>query len=144
MRWALEMSAKTPQSLPDQACEFRFVHSSGPGGQHVNKTSTAVELRIDVSLLLLDGYSLRRLKALQANRISKEGVLVIQASSHRSQLKNRQQAVERAEAMIAEAKVRPKARVATKPTLSSKRRRVEKKKKHASTKKQRQKPGWEA
>ena len=128
--------------LPPDACEFRFVHSSGPGGQHVNKTSTAVELRVDVGLLRLDSSAERRLRQRQANRINKEGVLVIQATTHRSQLKNRQDAVSRVEDMIAEARKRPKARIATQPTFSAKRRRVDQKKKQASTKKQRQRPDW--
>ena len=128
--------------LPAAACEFRFVHSSGPGGQHVNKTATAVELRIDLALLALAAYTLRSLRKLQTNRINKEGVLVIQASTHRSQLKNRQQAIERAQTMIQEAKTRPKTRVPTQPTLSSKRRRADQKKKQANTKKQRQRPDW--
>ena len=128
--------------LPPDACEFRFVHSSGPGGQHVNKTSTAVELRVDVGLLRLDNSAERRLRQQQANRINKEGVLVIQATTHRSQLKNRQDAVSRVEDMIAEARKRPKARIATQPTFSAKRRRVDQKKKQASTKKQRQRPDW--
>ncbi|NCF44410.1 MAG: aminoacyl-tRNA hydrolase [Proteobacteria bacterium] len=136
------MSKLSSKSLSAKAYEFRFVHSSGPGGQHVNKTSTAVELRVNVAMLELDTYSLRRLKSLQANRINKEGFLVLQVSDQRSQLRNRQQAIERIEAMIVEALKRPKARVATRPTLASKRRRVDKKKRHASTKKQRQRPDW--
>ena len=136
------MSTSDPNLLPPDACEFRFVHSSGPGGQHVNKASTAVELRVDVSLLGLDSQAQRRLRQRQANRINKEGVLVIQAASHRSQLKNRQDAIARVEDMVAEAKKRPKARIATQPTFSAKRRRVDQKKKHASTKKQRQRPDW--
>lgn len=136
------MSPSSPNLLPPDACEFRFVHSSGPGGQHVNKASTAVELRVEVSLLGLEIGAERRLRQGQANRINKEGVLVIQATTHRSQLKNRQAAIARAEEMIAEARKRPKARIATQPTFAAKRRRVEKKKKHASTKKQRQRPDW--
>ena len=80
------------------------MHSSGPGGQHVNKTSTAVELRVDVRLLALRNDAERRLRQRQANRINKEGVLVIQATTHRSQLKNRQDAIVRVEEMVAEAK----------------------------------------
>ncbi len=136
------MSMLTSKILPAKACEFRFVHSSGPGGQHVNKTSTAAELRVNVAMLDLDTYSLRRLKSLQANRINKEGILVLQASGQRSQLRNRQQAIERVEAMIFEARKRPKARVATRPTLASKRRQLDKKKRNATTKKQRQRPDW--
>ena len=136
------MSTSDPNLLPPDACEFRFVHSSGTGGQHVNKASTAVELRVDVSLLGLDSQAQRRLRQRQANRINKEGVLVIQAATHRSQLKNRQDAIARVEAMIAEARKRRKTRIATQPTFSAKRRRVEQKKKHASTKRQRQRPDW--
>lgn len=136
------MSTSDPNLLPPDACEFRFVHSSGPGGQHVNKASTAVELRVDVSLLGLDSQAQRRLRQRQANRINKEGVLVIQAATHRSQLKNRQDAIARVEALITEARKRPKTRIATQPTFSAKRRRVEQKKKHASTKRQRQRPDW--
>ena len=136
------MSTSDPNLLPPDACEFRFVHSSGPGGQHVNKASTAVELRVEVSLLGLDSQAQRRLRQRQANRINKEGVLVIQAATHRSQLKNRQDAIARVEALITEARKRPKTRIATQPTFSAKRRRVEQKKKHASTKRQRQRPDW--
>lgn len=136
------MNTSAHNLLPPDACEFRFVHSSGPGGQHVNKASTAVELRVDVSLLGLETRVEQRLRQRQANRINKEGVLVIQATTHRSQLKNRQDAVGRVEEMVAEARKRPKARIATQPTFSAKRRRVDQKKKQASTKKQRQRPDW--
>ena len=64
-------------------------------GQHVNKTATAVELRVDIELLSLSAYASHRLHKQQAKRISKEGILVVQASSHRSQLKNRQEALDR-------------------------------------------------
>ena len=130
------------KSLPSDACEFRFIHSSGPGGQHVNKTATAVELRVSIDSISLDAYALRRLRKQQAKRISKQGTLVVQASSHRSQLKNRQEALDRVNGFIEEAKAREKPRIATQPTLFSKRKRVDRKKKRASTKKQRQRPDW--
>lgn len=97
---------------------------------------------MDTTLLALDAYSLGRLIGLQANRINKQGILVVQASSHRSQLKNRQQALARVEAMIQEARQRPKKRIATSPSQSAKRKRVDRKKKHGTTKQQRQKPDW--
>ena len=90
----------------------------------------------------LDSYALRRLRKQQAKRISKEGILVVQASSHRSQLKNRQEALDRVNGFVKEAKTREKIRIATQPTMSSKRKRVDQKKKQASTKKQRQRPDW--
>lgn len=136
------MSTSSTSHIPSGACEFQFIHSSGPGGQHVNKTSTAVELRVTIERLELDAYTLRRLKQLQANRISKLGILVVQASNHRSQLKNRQQALNRVEAMIREARQRPKKRLATEPSKSAKRKRVDRKKKHGATKQQRQRPLW--
>jgi len=101
-----------------------------------------VELRVDTTLLGLDAYALNRLISLQANRINKQGILVVQASSHRSQLKNRQQALARVEAMIQAARQRPKKRIATGPSQSAKQKRVDRKKKHGTTKQQRQKPDW--
>ena len=131
------------KSVPSSACEFRFIHSSGPGGQHVNKNATAVELRVKIDLLSLDAYTSYRLQIQHAKRISKEGILVIQASRHRSQLHNRQEALDRVDKFIKEAKARAKTRIATQPTLSSKKKRVDKKKKRASAKKQRRRPDWE-
>ena len=136
------MNTSSTSHIPSGACEFQFIHSSGPGGQHVNKTSTAVELRVTIERLELDAYTLRRLKQLQANRISKLGILVVQACNHRSQLKNRQQALNRVEAMIREARQRPKKRLATEPSKSAKRKRVDRKKKRGATKQQRQRPLW--
>jgi ribosome-associated protein len=136
------MSLFDSTSIPPAACQFQFVHSSGPGGQHVNKSSTAVELRVDIQLLGLNAYALRRFKSLMANRINKDGILVVQTSSHRSQLKNRQQALARVDAMIQQAKERPKSRIATQPSLSAKRRRLDGKKKRSSAKEQRKKPDW--
>ena len=108
----------------------------------MNKSSTAVELRVDIQLVGLNVYALRRFKSLMANRINKDGILVVQASSHRSQLKNRQQALARVDAMIQQAKERPKNRIATQPSLSAKRRRLDGKKKRSSAKEQRKKPDW--
>ena len=132
----------TYKSLPSDACEFRFIHSSGPGGQHVNKNATAVELRVSIDSISLDAHALRRLRKQQGKRISKDGTLVVQARGHRSQLKNRQEALDRVNGFIKKAKTREKPRIATQPTLSSQRKRVDQKKTHASTNKQRQRPAW--
>ena len=75
--------------LPTHLCDFRFVLASGPGGQHVNKTATAVELRIPLAKLGLPPAVLKRLLAQQGRRISKAQELIVQASSHRSQLQQR-------------------------------------------------------
>ncbi|MBK89411.1 MAG: hypothetical protein CMQ44_11205 [Gammaproteobacteria bacterium] len=126
--------------LPTKACEFRYVLASGPGGQHVNKTATAVELRVPLPKLGLPINVLKRLLAQQRGRINKELELIVQASSHRSQLQNKDDAIRRAEKLIAAALLVPKERRATKPTLSSKRRRVDKKKQRGSVKNQRRRP----
>ena len=128
--------------LPPEICEFRFILGSGPGGQHVNKTASTVELRVTVDKLHLPPAPLSRLKDQQAKRINKLGELVIQSGNHRSQLMNRQEAVSRVEKFIDEALIRPKSRVATRPTLASKKRRLEGKKVRGSIKSQRKKPSW--
>lgn len=126
--------------IPKEALEFRFVHASGPGGQHVNKTATAVELRVNVAALNLKTDVSRRLRQQQRNRISKEGFLVIQADQHRSQLKNKQAATARLQDMLAAAAVRPKRRIATRPSKAAKQRRIDSKKQRGQTKLNRRKP----
>ena len=127
-------------NIPKEALQFRFVHASGPGGQHVNKTATAVELRVNVAELNLKADVLRRLRQQQHNRISKEGFLVIQADQHRSQLKNKQAATVRLQDMLATAAIRPKRRIATRPSKAAKKRRVDSKKQRGQTKLNRRKP----
>lgn len=128
---------------PEDALDFRFVHASGPGGQHVNKTSTAVELRVDVSALALTPFAEQQLHRQQRNRINKRGQLVIYADEFRSQLKNRKAAISRLDEMIRQANVRPKQRIATKPSNAAKRKRLDTKKQRGVTKSQRRKPRLE-
>lgn len=115
----------TSISLDPAELAFAFVRSSGPGGQHVNKVSTAVELRFDArrSRSLPDDVSIR-LQALAGQRLTKDGVIVIQADRFRSQDQNRIDAVERLVDMIRKAAVRPRKRIATKPTKGSQERRL--------------------
>ena len=127
-------------SLPKRALEFRFVHASGPGGQHVNKASTAVELRANIAALGLTVAVAERLTVQQKNRINKQGELVIQADQYRSQLKNRKDAVARLSELIDAARVRPKKRIATRPTRTAKNRRINTKTQRGRTKANRQKP----
>lgn len=119
----------------------RFVRASGPGGQHVNKTSSAVELRFDVrsSLNLSDSVK-ARLVHLAGSRLTQEGVIVLQADSYRSQQINREDALQRLLAMIRQAAIQPKARRATRPTLGSKLRRLDGKTKRSGVKARRGKP----
>ena len=126
--------------LPTHLCDFRFVLASGPGGQHVNKTATAVELRIPLTKLGLPPAVLKRLSDQQGRRINKSQQLIVQASSYRSQLTNKEDAIARAEKFISTAWHAPKTRHATKPTAAAKRRRLDKKKKRGRIKNHRQRP----
>ena len=127
-------------TLPIKVCEFRYVLGSGPGGQHINKTATTVELRVPLSKLELPPGVMRRLLAQQTGRINKAQELIVQASSHRSQLQNKQEAVRRGEKLIAAAYQIPKQRQATTPTASSKRGRVDNKERRSNIKSQRRQP----
>ena len=123
-------------SIDERELEERFVRSSGPGGQNVNKVSTAVELRFDVrnSATLSDGVK-SRLTRLAGSRMTDDGVLVIRAERFRTQDRNRDDARERLVELIRQATHVPKHRVATKPTRASKERRLEGKGKRAVVKK---------
>ena len=132
-----------PFHIPAGAMEVRFVHASGPGGQHVNKAATAVELRVDIAALGLPHDVERRLQSQQRNRINRDGALIIQADQFRSQLKNRKDAEQRLADMIGAARVRPKRRIATRPSRAAKARRMDSKKARGRTKANRKKPRLE-
>ncbi len=116
-------------SIDESELDESFVRSSGPGGQNVNKLSTAVQLRFDVrrSPSLPNDVALRLMR-LAGRRVTKDGVLVLMAQNHRTQERNRAEALDRLVALIQEAAVRPTPRRATKPTKASKQRRIEGKK----------------
>jgi len=128
-------------SIDEAELTERFVLASGPGGQNVNKVSTAVELRFDArgSPSLPDGVK-ARLARLAGSKMTQDGVLVIAAQSFRSQLRNREDAVARLFAMILAAETPPKRRRATRPTLGSKKRRLETKGVRSGTKALRRRP----
>jgi ribosome-associated protein len=113
-------------SIPQKEIEEHFVRASGPGGQHVNRVATAVQLRFDAaaSPSLPEGVR-RRLMRLAGRRLTREGVVVIEARRHRTQEQNRKDALERLKALIRKAAERPRSRRPTKPTPASRRRRLE-------------------
>lgn len=113
-------------AIPEDEIHETFVRASGPGGQNVNKVSTAVELRFDAAATRAFGPALlERLRTLAGRRMTGEGVIVIEAQRFRSRERNRADALDRLVALIREAAVVPKIRRATRPTLASKTRRLE-------------------
>src|SRR5690242_7954175 len=122
-------------SIDETELEESFVRSSGPGGQNVNKLSTAVQLRFDVrhSPSLPNDVAVRLMR-LAGKRMTKDGVLVIIAQNHRTQERNRAEARDRLAALIQQAAVAPIKRKATKPTKAARERRIESKKHRASIK----------
>jgi len=122
-------------SIDEQELEERFIRASGPGGQNVNKLSTAVQLRFDArrSPSLPDEVR-ARLERLAGKRLTREGVIVITAQRHRTQERNRQDALDRLIELIRAAAVRPVPRRPTKPTKGSRERRLESKKHRSSIK----------
>ena len=131
-------------SVDEDELVFRAARASGPGGQHVNKTSTAVELRFDVAASPSLAEDVKaRLAKLGGARMTGEGVLVLFAQGSRSQELNRQEAVERLFDLIRAAAVRPKTRRPTRPTKASKERRLEAKKGRSGVKAARGRPRLE-
>jgi ribosome-associated protein len=130
--------------IPDEELEWKFIRSSGPGGQNVNKVSSAVQLRFLLPLNgTLSAAVRNRLRRLAGQKLIDDGSILIQARSERSQERNRQEALGRLGALIQTALIEPKIRKKTKPTRASKERRIESKKRRGSAKRERGGRGWE-
>ena len=131
-------------SIPEQELVERFVRSTGPGGQNVNKVATAVELRFDIAQSPSLPEAVReRLLSKRDRRVTGEGVLVISAQRFRTQDRNRQDARERLAAFVDSGLRAPKPRIATKPSRAAKERRIGAKKERGATKRNRSQHNWD-
>ena len=131
-------------SIPDEELVERFVRSSGPGGQNVNKVATAVELRFDIanSPSLPDAVR-ERLLARRDRRVTDEGVLVLSAQRFRTQDRNREDARERLRTFIEGGLHAPKPRIATRPSRAAKQRRLDEKRGRSTIKRERTRRDWD-
>lgn len=128
----LQISKKV--AIPISDIEISAIRAQGPGGQNVNKVSTAVHLRFNISGSSLPDFYKHRLLKLNDRRITREGVVVIKAQQYRSQDKNKEEALKRLQGLIKSVAVSPKKRTPTKPTLSSQKRRLDRKGKRGKVK----------
>lgn len=126
--------------IDERELQIDFVRASGPGGQNVNKVSTAVQLRFDVNASALPEEVKGRLTRLAGNRITSDGMLLIEARRFRTQEQNREDAIQRFVELVRKALIPPKPRKRTKPTAASKAKRLKEKKARGNIKRLRTKP----
>ncbi len=126
--------------VPEDALSIKFVRASGPGGQHVNKVATAVELRLDLTRANLPQGLRARLQRAAGRRLNAAGEIVIFAQNHRSQARNREDAFARLRELVAHASHAPARRIPTKPSRAARERRRESKRRRSSIKRARRRP----
>jgi ribosome-associated protein len=131
-------------AIPDEEFEWKFIRSSGPGGQNVNKVASAVQLRFLLPLnTSLPVAARNRLRRMAGQKLIDDGSILISARSERSQEQNRRDALDRLAELIRAALIEPKIRKKTRPTRASKERRIDSKKRRGSTKQGRTTRSWE-
>lgn len=131
-------------NVPDSALDYQFVRARGTGGQHVNKVSTAVQLKVQLARTSLPEPVKARLRKLAGSRLTSADEVLIFADRYRSQLRNKEEATERFLALLESARRTDKKRVATRPSRAQKKARLDRKKRQGTTKKLRGRPPLES
>ena len=124
-------------AIPEHALTFKFVRSSGPGGQNVNKVATAAQCRLDLDAAGIEGPLRERLERLAGKRLTVAGEIVVSADTHRTQARNRAEALARLGAMIEVAREEPRPRRPTRPSAGARERRLQDKRRRGETKRRR-------
>ena len=127
-------------AIPEAALTWKFVRSSGPGGQNVNKVATAAECRLNLDSADLPAAVRQRLQALAGSRLTAAGEIVLMADDHRTQARNRAAALVRLDALFEAARRVPKPRIASKPSAAQKAKRREDKRRRSEVKRERRPP----